>query len=544
LSADQLEDAIQRQADSGMPFGRLLIEEGIITEAELVRTLANQVGLDFVDLSDRVVDPSVASLVGENLARRYQAIPVAWEDGKLLVAMADPSNVFAVDDIRATTKAEVKPVVATATQIIEAIDQLYRMDGDVDAVVQAAADEQSDDLELSNVTEVVEDAPIVKFVNMLITQATQDRASDIHVEPTEHDLRIRFRIDGVLHEVMRSPRSIQAGVISRLKVMADINIAERRIPQDGRISMKVGGRGIDLRVATLPTVFGEKVVMRILDKGQALLRLEELGFLPETLARFENCYRKPYGAILVTGPTGSGKSTTLYAALNQVNEPDRNIITVEDPVEYRLPGINQVQVHPKAGLTFASALRSILRSDPDIILVGEIRDRETGIIAVEAALTGHLVLSTLHTNDAASTPLRLVEMGVEPFLVTSALDCIVAQRLARRLCEKCKEAYEPTEAELVAAGWPMEGLGDGEWPTLYKPIGCPACGRTGYRGRFALHEVMPISEEIERLIIESRSTEDIQKEAVMQGMLRLRDDGLRKAGMGSTSLEEIFRVVA
>jgi type IV pilus assembly protein PilB len=516
----------------------------VITEADLVRTLANQVGLEFIDLADRVVDPSVASLVSESLARRYQAIPVVWEDGRLIIAMADPSNVFAVDDIRAMTGAEVKTVVSTASAIVEAINRLYRVDGDVEAVVQAAADEQGDDTDLGSIRDVVEDAPIVKFVNMLITQATQDRASDIHVEPTETDLRIRFRIDGVLHEVMRSPRSIQAGVISRLKVMADINIAERRIPQDGRISMKISGRGIDLRVATLPTVYGEKVVMRILDKGQALLRLEELGFLPETLARFENCYRKPYGAILVTGPTGSGKSTTLYAALNQVNEPDRNIITVEDPVEYRLPGINQVQVHPKAGLTFASALRSILRSDPDIVLVGEIRDRETAIIAVEAALTGHLVLSTLHTNDAASTPLRLVEMGVEPFLVTSSLDCVVAQRLARRLCEKCKEEYEPTEADLRSAGWPLDELTDGEWPTLHKAVGCPACGRTGYRGRFALHEVMPITEEIERLIIEGRSTEDIQKVGVMQGMLRLRDDGLRKVGMGQTSLEEIFRVVA
>jgi type IV pilus assembly protein PilB len=291
-------------------------------------------------------------------------------------------------------------------------------------------------------------------------------------------------------------------------------------------------------------VYGEKVVMRILDKGQALLRLEELGFLPETLARFENCYRKPYGAILVTGPTGSGKSTTLYAALNQVNEPDRNIITVEDPVEYRLPGINQVQVHPKAGLTFASALRSILRADPDVILVGEIRDRETAVIGVEAALTGHLVLSTLHTNDAASTPLRMVEMGVEPFLVTSSLDCVVAQRLARRLCDKCKEAYSPSEYELTEAGWPMEQLTGGEWPTLYRAIGCASCGRTGYRGRFALHEVMLISEEIERLIIERRSTEDIEKTAIMQGMLHLKADGLRKVGRGDTSLEEIFRVVA
>ncbi|MDQ1508926.1 MAG: type pilus assembly protein PilB, partial [Actinomycetota bacterium] len=496
------------------------------------------------DLSDRAVDGSVAALVTESLARRYQAIPIGWEEGRLVVAMADPSNVFAVDDIRAIAGAEVRTVVATATQINETIERFYRMDTDVDAVVQQATEDAHDEMDLSNVAELVEDAPIVKFVNLLVTQAVNDRASDIHVEPAEHDLRIRFRIDGVLHEVMRSPRSIQAGVISRLKVMADINIAERRIPQDGRISMKVGGRGIDLRVATLPTVYGEKVVMRILDKGQAVLHLEELGFLAETEARFEQAYRKPYGTILVTGPTGSGKSTTLYATLNQLNTPDRNIITVEDPVEYRLPGINQVQINPKAGLTFASALRSILRSDPDVVLVGEIRDRETAVIAVEASLTGHLVLSTLHTNDAASSPLRLVEMGVEPFLVTSALDCVVAQRLARRLCDKCKDPYQPTEAELVGVGWPTEDLKPGEWPTLHRAVGCASCGRTGYRGRFAIHEAMLVSEEIERLIIERRSTEDIQKTAVMQGMLTLREDGLRKAAMGQTSLEEIFRVVA
>jgi type IV pilus assembly protein PilB len=542
LTDAQLDAALAEQGRSGKPLGRLLIESGNISEAELVRTLARQVGLEFVDLSDRVADPSVSSLVSENLARRYQAIPIGWEDGKLIVAMADPSNVFAVDDIRAIAGAEVRTVVATASQINETIEKFFRVDADVDAVVQAARDESGDE-DLSSVTELVEDAPIVKFVNMLVTQAVGDRASDIHVEPAEHDLRIRFRIDGVLHEMMRSPRSIQAGVISRLKVMADINIAERRIPQDGRISMKVGGRGIDLRVATLPTVYGEKVVMRILDKGQAVLRLEELGFLPETEERFESAYRRPYGAILVTGPTGSGKSTTLYATLNTLNSPDRNIITVEDPVEYRLPGINQVQINPKAGLTFASALRSILRSDPDIVLVGEIRDRETAVIGVEAALTGHLVLSTLHTNDAASTPLRLVEMGVEPFLVTSALDCVVAQRLARRLCDKCKDPYQPTDAELREAGWPMEDVEQGGWPTLHHAVGCGACGRTGYKGRFALHEVMIITEEIERLIIERRSTEDLQKTAEMQGMLTLKSDGLRKVGMGRTSLEEIFRVV-
>ena len=544
LTEAQLDAALAEQARSGKPLGRLLIEQGTISEAELVRTLARQVGLEFVDLNERTIDGSVAALVSESLARRYQAIPVGWEDGKLVVAMADPSNVFAVDDIRALAGAEVHTVVATASQIIETIERFFRVDGEVDEVMQAATDEAGEDTDLSSLSEIVEDAPIVKFVNLLVNQAVADRASDIHVEPNESDLRIRFRIDGVLHEVMRSPRSIQAGVISRLKVMADINIAERRVPQDGRITLKVSGRSIDLRVATLPTVYGEKVVMRILDKSQAVLKLADLGFLPEALARFEACYTKPYGTILVTGPTGSGKSTTLYSTLNQLNTPDRNIITVEDPVEYRLPGINQVQIHPKAGLTFPSALRSILRADPDIVLVGEIRDRETAIIGIEAALTGHLVLSTLHTNDASSTPMRLVEMGVEPFLVTSALDCVVAQRLARRLCDKCKEPFQPTEAELTEAGWPAEELDAGEWPTLHRAIGCGSCGRTGYRGRFGIHEVMIMSEELERLVIERRSSEDIQKVALMQGMLSMRSDGLRKAGMGMTSLEEIFRVVA
>ena len=355
LTEAQLDAALADQGRTGKQLGRILIESGTISETDLVRTLAKQVGLEYFELADATIDPSAVSLVSESLARRYQAIPIGWEDGKLVVAMADPSNVFAVDDIRAITGHEVKTVVASPTEVAATIDRYFRLDTEVDTIAQAAADEYSESEDLSSVSEIVEDAPIVKFVNLLVTQAVNDRASDIHVEPTEHDLRIRFRIDGVLHEVMRSPRSIQAGVISRLKVMADINIAERRIPQDGRITMKVGGRSIDLRVATLPTVYGEKVVMRILDKGQAVLRLEDLGFLPETLERFSTAYPKPYGTILVTGPTGSGKSTTLYATLNILNEPDRNIITVEDPVEYRLPGINQVQIHPKAGLTFAGA---------------------------------------------------------------------------------------------------------------------------------------------------------------------------------------------
>jgi type IV pilus assembly protein PilB len=540
----QLDAAIAEQGKSGKPLGRILIEMSAIGEVDLVRTLARQMGLDFVDLAEYPLDRGASALITESVARRYAALPIGWEDDKLVVAMADPSNVFALDDIRTITGSEVKTVVATRAQLLEVIDGVHRLDAEVDNVAQIAAEEFSDAEDISNVREVVEDAPIVKYVNLLIAQAVQDRASDIHIEPAERDLRVRFRIDGVLHEVMRSPKSIQNGVISRLKVMSDINIAERRVPQDGRMSVNVSGKAIDLRVATLPTVHGEKVVMRILDKTQALLKLSDLGFLPESLSRYESVFRKPYGTILVTGPTGSGKSTTLYSTLNVLNEPHRNIITVEDPVEYRLAGINQVQIHSKAGLTFASALRAILRSDPDIVLVGEIRDKETAIIAVEAALTGHLVLSTLHTNDAASTPMRLLEMGVEPFLVTSALDCVLAQRLARRLCDRCKEPYQPDEAELVAARWPMESIENGELPVLYKAVGCSQCGRTGYRGRFALHEVMLVTEEIERLIVERASSEDMKKMAVAQGMFTLREDGLRKVGEGRTSLEEIFRVVS
>jgi len=544
ITQAQLDAALKAQAERGLPIGQLLVEDGAVTEAVLMGALARQLGLEFVDLAEYPIDRGAVALLPEAMARRLLALPVTWAEDRLLVAMADPGNVLAIDDLRAVTGAEIQVVVATRTQLAEAIDRFHRLDAEVDEVAQIAAEELADDDDENVAREAVEDAPIVKFVNLLIAQAVADRASDIHVEPTETDLRIRFRVDGVLHEVMHSPRSIQGGVISRLKVMADINIAERRIPQDGRISLNVAGKGVDLRVATLPTVYGEKVVMRILDKTQARLSLPDLGFHPAVLPRFEACFRKPYGTVLVTGPTGSGKSTTLYATLNVLNSTDKNVITVEDPVEYRLPGVNQVQVNPKAGLTFASALRSILRSDPDIVLVGEIRDRETATIAIEASLTGHLVLSTLHTNDAASTPMRLVEMGVEPFLVISALDCVVAQRLARKLCDRCREEYEPTHAELTEAGWPAALLKAEGPPTLYRAVGCAACSRTGYRGRLAVHEVMVMSEEIRRMVVERYSSDDIKKTALSQGMLTLREDGLVKVAQGKTTLEELFRVIA
>jgi type IV pilus assembly protein PilB len=404
-------------AGSGRSLGRVLVDMGILSEGQLVAALATQIGLRFVDLSDYAVDGSAVSRVPAPVCRRHTALPIGYEDGKLVVAMADPANVFAVDDIRSMTGLEVKSVVATKADVLAAIDRYHRGDDEMDELSSAIDVGAEDDDDLSKVTEVVEDAPIVKFVNLLITQAIQDRASDIHIEPAEKDLRVRFRIDGVLHEVMRSPKSITSGVTSRLKIMADINIAERRIPQDGRLSVNANGKKIDLRVATLPTVWGEKIVMRILDNSTAMLKLSDLGFGDENYDVYSKSFVKPYGMILVTGPTGSGKSTTLYATLNIVSKPEVNVITVEDPVEYRLPGINQVQTNAKAGLTFAAALRSILRSDPDIVLLGEIRDKETAHIAIEAALTGHLVLSTLHTNDAPSAIVRLTEMGIEPFLV-------------------------------------------------------------------------------------------------------------------------------
>jgi type IV pilus assembly protein PilB len=544
LTQEALDDALDEQGKTGKFLGRILIERGLVTEADLYRILAPQLGLEFVDLSDYSIDSSAVGLISESLARRYQALPVGWEDGRLILAMADPGNVFAIDDIRTITKSDVRVIMATPDSIQDAIERHTRMDGEAENITAQASSEMDEGEDLSNVKEVVEDAPIVKLVNLLITQAVAERASDIHIEPTEKDVRVRYRIDGVLHEKMRPPKNIQSGIISRLKIMAEINIAERRIPQDGRINVVIGGKAIDLRVATLPTVYGEKVVMRILDKSTAVLRLTDLGFLETSRERFEQSYRKPYGTILVTGPTGSGKSTTLYATLNVLNEDSKNIITVEDPVEYRLPGINQVQVNNKAGMTFAAALRSILRSDPDIVLVGEIRDKETATIAIEAALTGHLVLSTLHTNDAATTPTRLIEMGVEPFLVASALDCIVAQRLARKLCEKCKEPYRPTQSELQVAGWDLELFQGDDQPDLYRAKGCSSCGKTGYHGRFALHEVLTISEEIERMIVEREHSEDIKKMAMAQGMLTLRQAGLIQVRQGKTSLEEILRVVA
>ena len=540
ITAAQLETALEEHRATPKSLGRVLIDLGMIKESDLVRALAEQVGLEFVDLSEFQIDTVATALLPEALAKRYRALPIGERDGRLLVAMSDPANVYALDDIRTITNRDVQPLVATAGDVERAIQKFAGMDGQVEALANVAADAIEGEEE--QMEAALEDAPIVKLVNAIMTQAVGDRASDVHIEPAERNVRIRFRVDGVLHEPMPpAPKNIQGGLISRLKVMAELNIAEKRVPQDGRISMKVGGKQLDLRVATLPTVHGEKVVIRVLDKSNALLRLEDLGFLEESYKQFSKSFKKPYGAILVTGPTGSGKSTTMYSTLNILNEEDKNIITVEDPVEYRLAGVNQMQVNPKAGLTFAAALRSILRADPDIVLIGEVRDKETATIAIEAALTGHLVLTSLHTNDAPSAITRLTEMDVETFLVASAIDAVVAQRLARVLCERCKEPYAPEELELQQAGYP-EWL----WPEItqiHRPVGCAACSNTGYRGRMGLYEVMPMTEEIERLTVERASAESIKTVAIQQGMITLRDDGLEKVRMGITSIEEVARVV-
>jgi type IV pilus assembly protein PilB len=540
ITDGQLNDAIEVHKATGSPLGRVLVELGYATQGAILSVMAQQIGIPYIDFAERRPDATAVAVVPKDLATRYVLMPVGFdEQNRLVVAMADPQNVLALDDLRIITGYEIRPAISTKDDILAVIEEAYKVAEHVDTDAWLAGSDEFSSDDLSALSEVTSEAPIVKLVNYIITKAVADRASDIHLEPQERDLRVRYRIDGVLHEMMRSPKSTQAAIISRFKVMADMDIAESRKPQDGHTALTISGHKLDFRVSTLPTVYGERVVLRILRKDSILLKLSDLGFLPQALERFESSFRKPYGAILVTGPTGSGKSTSLYAAINVLNSPDRHIITAEDPVEYRLPGVNQIQTNPRAGLTFAAALRSFLRCSPDVILVGEIRDQETAKIAIESALTGHLVLSTLHTNDAPSAITRLVEMGVEPFLVCSSLDCVLGQRLARRLCKDCKEEYVPPKQLLIDAGYKLDELPD----KLWRPKGCKKCGGTGYRGRMGVHEVMLMSEEISRLTVEGATAEEIKRVAVEQGMMTLRLDGLEKVRMGQTAIEEITRVI-
>ena len=458
VTDEQVESAIGRQKETRKRLGQLLLEDGVVTQLDLTKALAQKFGVSFLDLTSTRFDGAATAYIDEKLARRYGAVPVRFlDDNTLLVAMIDPQNLPAQEDLAIITGFPIQPAIASEEDVFGAIAKIYRERGEIGENASDVAGE-IDDESIADIRDATEEAPIVKLVNSVIAQSVDDSASDIHFEPQAKELMVRFRIDGVLHEIMSIPRRMQNGVISRLKIMAELDIAERRVPQDGRIGLMVGGKPIDMRVATLPTVYGEKIVMRLLDKSNVMLDLEDLGFAEKALKRFQKSFLKPYGAILVTGPTGSGKSTTLYAALNILNSPEKNIITVEDPVEYRLTGINQVQVNTRAGMTFAAALRSILRCDPDIVMVGEIRDRETALIAVESALTGHLVLSTLHTNDAPGALSRLTEMGIEPFLTSSAVDAVLAQRLARRLCSQCKEPYTATTRDAAQERLPARGM--------------------------------------------------------------------------------------
>jgi type IV pilus assembly protein PilB len=545
VSREDMTVALEAHHQTGESLARYLFNQGLAKEEDLVWAMAQEVGLEFVDLDVFPVDRSAASLLPEATARHHMVVPIGFEGNVPIVAMANPADVFAMDDLRTIMGRNFTPVVATRTQIASLLR--YSQDGDVD-VSEVAGDAEAGatggtSFELESLQAVVDDAPIVRYVNLLILQALNERASDIHIEPTPKRLLVRFRIDGVMHDATSASSSISAAVVSRLKVLGEMNIAEHRIPQEGRVSLSVSGRQIDLRLAVLPTVYGENVVMRILDKSSNLRSLSELGFLSDTLDRYQISYQKPYGVILVTGPTGAGKTTTLYATLKEVMSAAKSVVTVEDPVEYQIDRITQIQVNPKAGLHFSNALKSILRADPDIVLIGEIRDSETATIAMEAALSGHLVLTTLHTNTAASTPLRLTEMGIEPFLVTSAVSSILTQRLARVLCDQCKEQTDSSEKEFLAAGYRPVDLEDIDTTSLYRAVGCRACGHTGYLGRMVLAEVMDVTEEIDRMIIEKSSTVEIEREACRMGMRTLRQDGLLKAVSGRTTLEEVLRVV-
>jgi type IV pilus assembly protein PilB len=533
----RVEQAIEAARATGTTPEQVLLDQGALSLDNLARAIAERHGLDHLDLSIFHVDMSAANLIAPPAAKRYEAVPVAFigERG-LLIAMADPANVLAVDDIALMTGYEVKVAVASREDIAVLISRQSRLDH---VAATAEIDSGPDDGigEIVDLRESADDAPVIKLVNQIIAQAAEQGSSDIHFEPEDGSMRVRFRIDGVLVETMTVPRRMVSGVVSRLKIMSDLDIAERRLPQDGRVGLSLDGRHIDLRVVTLPSVHGENIVIRILDKSNVVFDFEKLGMGEDDAARFVKAFHQAYGAVLVTGPTGSGKSTSLYAAVGELNTPEKNIITIEDPVEYQLEGITQVQVNKKAGLTFANGLRAMMRADPDIIMVGEIRDAETAKIAVEAALTGHLVLSTLHTNDAPTSITRLVEMGIEPFLVASAVDCVVAQRLCRTLCQHCKERTIISAAVLLDHGFRSNV--DIE---AYQPKGCSRCGGSGYKGRIGLYEVMTITDEIRRLAIERAPADRIAEVAMRDGMRRLRDDGLEKVKQGRTSIAEVARV--
>jgi type IV pilus assembly protein PilB len=538
-STDRVEDVINEARLVGRSPERLLLEQKVIDADQLSRAIAERYGLDHLDLSAFQVDMAAANLLSAGAARRYRAVPVSYLDEEtLLVAMADPANVIATDDIQMMTGLNCRVAVASADDIDALISRMSTLEHAVSEAIDFEEDVNGE-AELTELRESADDAPVIKLVYSVLAQAVNDGASDIHFEPDEGEMRVRFRVDGVLHEAARVPKRMVAGVVSRVKIMSEMDIAEKRVPQDGRVSATVEDRKVDLRITTIPSQRGEGCAIRILDKEKALLTLDELGMEGEPRERYEASFRRPYGAVLVTGPTGSGKSTSLYASLKELNSVEKNVITIEDPVEYQLEGINQMNVNRKAGLTFATGLRSILRADPDIIMVGEIRDAETARIGIEAALTGHMVLTTLHTNDAPGAIARLMKMGIESFLIASAVECVVAQRLARTLCPHCKQRTVLPRSALAEAGFRIGG--DVE---AYEPVGCRRCNSTGYRGRIGLFSVMVMSERIKELAISGGSEADIARAAHEEGMLTLREAGLQKVRDGLTSIEEVARVAS
>jgi type IV pilus assembly protein PilB len=553
ISQEQLDEALESQKNNGEKLGFNLIKLGFVKEDDITQLLSEQYGVPSINLRHFDIDESVINLIPSEVAQKYLVLPVNRTGATLTISMADPTNVFAMDDIKFMTGYNVEPVVASEIAIREAIEKYYgsqhalELKKVMDEMAEADAEafevlEEEEELDLNALEAATEEAPVVKLVNIILTDSIKKSASDIHIEPYEKDFRVRFRIDGVLYEIMHPPLKLKDAITSRLKIMAKLDISEKRLPQDGRIKikMKLGGKPkeMDYRVSVLPTLFGEKIVLRLLDKDNLMLDMTKLGFEQESLTKFERQILKPYGMVLVTGPTGSGKTNTLYSSMHRVNTPETNIMTAEDPVEFNLHGINQVQTKESIGLNFAAALRAFLRQDPNIVLVGEIRDFETAEIAVKAALTGHLVLSTLHTNDAPSTINRLMNMGIEPFLVATSVNLICAQRLVRRICRECKEQIQmPTQA-LVDIGFSVE---DAPSVQLSKGRGCAGCNNTGYRGRVGLYEVMEISEEIRELILSGASAMELRRKALEEGMISLRQSGLRKIKDGATTVEEVVR---